>query len=183
MTGFALFDTAIGTCAITWVGAPALIISVQLPESSAVRTRARARRLHPDAVETAPPPDVAQAIERIGALLGGGSGDDLSDLPLDLDAVPPFNRRVYELARTIPPGATLTYGEVAKQLGDPGAARAVGQALGNNPFPIVVPCHRVTAAGGRSGGFSATGGANTKLRMLAIEGAPAAAQRSLFDDF
>jgi len=85
--------------------------------------------------------------------------------------VPEFHRRVYEVARTIPPGATLSYGEIAARLGDPGSARAVGQALGRNPFPIVVPCHRVLAAGGRTGGFSARGGAKTKLTLLAIEGA------------
>jgi methylated-DNA-[protein]-cysteine S-methyltransferase len=85
--------------------------------------------------------------------------------------VPPFHRRVYALARTIPPGATLSYGEVAARIGAPGAARAVGQALGRNPFTIVVPCHRVLAAGGKMGGFSANGGIATKRRLLAIEGA------------
>jgi methylated-DNA-[protein]-cysteine S-methyltransferase len=78
---------------------------------------------------------------------------------------------VYEIARTIPPGATLSYGEIAARLGMRGSARAVGQALGRNPFPIVVPCHRVLAAGGKLGGFSANGGVATKLRMLSIEGA------------
>ncbi len=95
--------------------------------------------------------------------------------------VPPFHQRVYEVARTIPPGATLTYGEIAARLGDRGAARAVGQALGRNPFAIVVPCHRVLAAGGKVGGFSASGGITTKLRLLTIEGAHADPQRNLFD--
>ena len=85
--------------------------------------------------------------------------------------MPALARRVYEVARTIPPGATLTYGEIAARLELPGAARDVGQALGRNPFPLVVPCHRVVAAGGRLGGFSARGGAATKRRLLAIEGA------------
>jgi O-6-methylguanine DNA methyltransferase len=84
---------------------------------------------------------------------------------------------VYQLARSIPPGKTLSYGEVASRIGSPGAARAVGQALGKNPFAIVVPCHRVLAAGGKPGGFSANGGVDTKLKMLRIE----QAQRSLFD--
>ena len=75
------------------------------------------------------------------------------------------------IARAIPPGSTLTYGEIARRLGDPGAAQAVGQAMGHNPWPIVVPCHRVLGAGGKVGGFSAPGGAKTKLRMLEIEGA------------
>ena len=83
----------------------------------------------------------------------------------------PLHRRVYAIARAIPPGATLTYGEVAGRLGEPHASRAVGQALGANPFPIVVPCHRVLAAGGKAGGFSAEGGIRTKLRLLQIEGA------------
>jgi methylated-DNA-[protein]-cysteine S-methyltransferase len=99
-----------------------------------------------------------------------------------MEGVPPFHRRVYEVARTIPPGATLSYGEVAARLGAPGAARAVGQALGRNPFAIVVPCHRVLAARGKAGGFSARGGIATKLRLLAIEGACATDQRGLFDD-
>ena len=95
--------------------------------------------------------------------------------------VPPFHRRVYEAARAIPPGATRSYGEIAAGVGAPGSARAVGQALGRNPFAIIVPCHRVLAANGRLGGFSANGGASTKLRMLSIEGARAASQRRLFD--
>src|SRR6201999_1110622 len=84
-----------------------------------------------------------------------------------------FHQRVYALARRIPSGATLTYGEVATRIGSPGAARAVGQALGRNPFAIVVPCHRVLAAGGKLGGFTADGGVSTKLKMLTLEGARA----------
>ena len=106
---------------------------------------------------------------------------DLSLLPLDMAAVPAFHRRVYDVARTIPPGATLSYGEIADRLGSRGLSRAVGQALGRNPFLIVVPCHRVLAAGGRLGGFSASGGITTKLRLLAIEGRHGAATPSLFD--
>lgn len=98
-----------------------------------------------------------------------GEPRDLRDLPLELDGLPEFQRRVYEIARTIPPGSTLSYGELARRMGVPGAARAVGQALGKNPFPIVVPCHRVLAAGGKMGGFSAAGGVSTKARMLRIE--------------
>ena len=97
------------------------------------------------------------AIDGIVALLRGEKRD-LREIALDLDGVPDFNRRVYELARTIPPGSTLTYGEIARRLASPGTARAVGQALGQNPWPIVVPCHRVLAADGGMGGFSAPGG-------------------------
>jgi methylated-DNA-[protein]-cysteine S-methyltransferase len=90
---------------------------------------------------------------------------------LDEEAVPELHRRVYAAARTIPPGSTLTYGDVARRLGDATLARQVGEALGRNPFPIVVPCHRVLAAGGRTGGFSARGGTETKMQLLRIEGA------------
>jgi methylated-DNA-[protein]-cysteine S-methyltransferase len=87
-----------------------------------------------------------------------------------MEGVPEFHQRVYEVARTIPPGNTLSYGDIAARLGSPRAARAVGQALGRNPFAIVVPCHRVLGAGGKIGGFSAQGGIDTKRRMLALEG-------------
>jgi methylated-DNA-[protein]-cysteine S-methyltransferase len=122
-------------------------------------------------VESPPPAAIRRAIVGIRALLAGDHAD-LSAVPLDFDGVPSFHRRVYEAARGIPPGATLTYGEVAARAGASGAARAVGQALGRNPFPLVVPCHRVLAAGGRLGGFSAPGGVSTKAHLLAIEGAP-----------
>ncbi len=104
----------------------------------------------------------------------------LSGIRLDMDAVPAFHRQVYAVARTIEPGSTLTYGEVARRLGMPGAARAVGQALGKNRFAIIVPCHRVLAKGGKIGGFSAHGGVATKLRLLAIEGAEPTAKPGLF---
>ena len=98
-----------------------------------------------------------------------------------MNGVPEFHQRVYAIAREIQPGRTLSYGEIAARLGDPSLARAVGQALGQNPFPIVVPCHRVLAANGKTGGFSAPGGVSTKLRMLEIERARASAIPTLFD--
>lgn len=150
------FETPIGRCGI-WCGVRG-ITRVHLPEVAA----------EDHGVE--PPPDVRYAIERITALLRG-EPIDLSDIPLDMDGVPEFHRRVYALTQQIPPGETKTYGDIAGELGEPGAARAVGQALGRNPFPIVVPCHRVLAAGGKSGGFSAPGGVTTKRRLLEIEGA------------
>ena len=104
----------------------------------------------------------------------------LQELALDIAAVPDFHCKVYAAARQLPPGQTCTYGEMARALGEPGAARAVGQALGANPFAPIVPCHRILAAGGKPGGFSARGGVNTKLRLLGIEGAKAAAQADLF---
>jgi len=111
---------------------------------------------------------VRRTIADIAALLAG-ERRDLGDAVLDWAAVPDFNRRVYDVARAIPPGSTLSYGEVAERLGDRNLARDVARALGQNPFPIVVPCHRVTAAGGKTGGFSAPGGVRTKLRLLSIE--------------
>ncbi|WP_348770378.1 MGMT family protein [Hydrogenophaga sp. PAMC20947] len=113
---------------------------------------------------------VPQAVQGIQALLRG-EPRNLLELPLDMSLLTDFQSRVYAFARAIPPGSTRTYGEVARGLGDVKLARAVGQAMGHNPFAPVVPCHRVLAAGNRPGGFSATGGAATKLRMLAIEGA------------
>jgi O-6-methylguanine DNA methyltransferase len=177
--GFALFNTAFGRCGIAW-GERGLV-GVQLPEASEARTRARMRRRFPDAPEAPPPPPVQRAIDGIVALLRG-EAIDLSVVALDMAGVPPFDRRVYGVARTIPPGATLAYGEIAARLGAPGEARAVGEALGHNPFPIVVPCHRVLAAGGKVGGFSANGGIATKLRLLSIEGARTSAEPSLFDN-
>jgi methylated-DNA-[protein]-cysteine S-methyltransferase len=166
--GFALFDTAIGRCGIAWGGGG--VAGVQLPEAGEEETRVRMLHRFPAAGEAAPPPEVRHAIGDIVALLRG-EASDLSSVALDMNGVPEFHRRVYDAARTIPPGKTLSYGDIARQVGVPGAARAVGQALGRNPFPIVVPCHRVLAAGGKIGGFSAQGGVATKRRMLAIESA------------
>lgn len=166
-SAFALFDTTIGRCGIAW--GERGVIGVQLPESGGeARTRARVLRRFPNAREVAPPPEVQEAIDGIVDLLNGAASD-LSAVALDMDGVPEFNRRVYEVARTVPAGETITYGEVAARLGDRGAARDVGRALGQNPFALIVPCHRVLAAGGGIGGFSAGHGVTTKRRLLAIE--------------
>ena len=176
--GLTIFEAAIGTCAIVWSARG--IAGVQLPETTELATRARLQRRFPDAEEGPPPSFVQRAIETIVALLRG-EARDLRDIPLDLDEVPEFNKRVYDIARTIPPGRTMTYGDIAKRIGGVELSRDVGQALGQNPFPIVVPCHRVLAAGGKPGGFSANGGVKTKLKMLAIEGAYVNHTPSLFD--
>ena len=177
--GCCLFETAIGPCGIAWTDAA--LAAVQLPETTRAGTLARLRRhVGDDVPERVPPPLAASAIARIQALLEGAP-DDLADLPLDMRGVPEFHQRVYEVTRAIPPGEVLTYGEVARRVGEPGAARAVGQALGKNPFAPVIPCHRVLAAGGKSGGFSAEGGANTKLRMLEIEKTRFGEEPGLFD--
>jgi methylated-DNA-[protein]-cysteine S-methyltransferase len=178
-TAFALFETAIGACAIAWGRRG--IVGIQLPERDAAATRSRIARRYADSTETRPPPGIDLAVGDIVRLLAGASVD-LSRIDLDMTGVPEFNCRAYAVARAIPPGATSTYGEIAARLGEPGAARAVGQALGANPFPIVVPCHRVLAAGGKVGGFSANGGRVTKLRLLNIERARIGDAPTLFDD-
>ncbi|GAA2993593.1 methylated-DNA--[protein]-cysteine S-methyltransferase [Actinokineospora diospyrosa] len=175
MGGYALFDTAIGRCGVAWGDNG--ITAVQLPERTETATVARLRR-YGTAAE--PPATVTTAITRMTALLAG-ERDDLTDIAVDPEGIPEFDGRVYEIARAIPPGETLTYGEVATRLGLPGSAQAVGGALGRNPYPIVVPCHRVLGANGKVGGFSAGEGAVTKLRILGIEGAAPGGQPSLFD--
>ena len=167
--GFALFPTVLGHCGIAWSAIG--LTGVQLPEVDEDSTRACMARRFANSREAAPPLSVTEAISVVTALLQGNPPEpaDLSHLVLDMDGIPPFHQRVYALVRQIPPGETRTYGELARQLDEPGAARAVGQALGQNPFAPVVPCHRILAAGGRSGGFSAPGGVNTKLRMLLAE--------------
>jgi methylated-DNA-[protein]-cysteine S-methyltransferase len=169
MYGFTIFDTALGRCGIAW--GEHGIAAIELPGRDDAATRRRLRRT------ASPPADVAAAIDAIVRLFDGEPAE-LSSVALDMDGVPEFHRRVYDVARTIPAGETLSYGEVAARLGEPGAAQGVGRALGRNPFPIVVPCHRVLAANGALHGFSAPGGLETKRRMLAIEGALAPA---LFD--
>jgi methylated-DNA-[protein]-cysteine S-methyltransferase len=165
---FALFETDIGFCGIIWTARG--IAGVQLPESNERATRARVLRRFAGAHETQPPAKVLRAIDGIVALLRG-EGRDFADVAMDFGELPEFNRKVYDIARTIPTGATLTYGEIAERLGDRLLARDVGKALGENPIPLIVPCHRVLAAGGKTGGFSASGGVMTKLRLLTIEGA------------
>ncbi len=168
---FVLFDTAIGRCGVAW-GSQG-IVGVQLPEARESATRARVLSRFPGAREESPPREVQRAVDSIVALLRGDDDApvDLAGVALDMEGVPDFHRRVYDVARAIPVGATASYGEIAERMGAPGAARAVGQALGRNPFAIVVPCHRVLAAGARVGGFSAQGGVVTKLRLLSIESA------------
>ena len=175
MYGYTIFDTELGRCGIAWGDRG--VAAVALPGRDDAAMHRRLRRALPDAQESMPPPVVAAAIDAIVRLLSG-EPDDLSSIVLDMEDLPEFHRRVYDVARAIPPGETLSYGEVATRLGEPGAAQAVGRALGRNPFPIVVPCHRVLAASGALHGFSAPGGIETKRRMLAIEGAGAP---TLFD--
>jgi methylated-DNA-[protein]-cysteine S-methyltransferase len=166
--GFALFATEIGSCGIAW--GEHGIVGAQLPERSEVVTRARLVSRFPDAKESVPPQGIQDAIDQVVSLLSGDRVD-LAHIPLDMDSVPNFDARVYAETRLIPPGKTLSYGDVSNRLGLPGAAQAVGQALGRNPFAPIVPCHRVLASDGKMHGFSAGGGISTKRRMLVIEGA------------
>jgi len=168
MTQYAIFETAIGFAGIAW--ADKGLVGAYLPEADRENARRSFLRRFPDATEAEPTPEAARAIAGIRDLLAGKPAD-LSDIAIDIGRVPDFNARVYAIARAIPPGETRTYGEIAVELGDRLLARDVGAALGQNPWPIVVPCHRVTAAGGKLGGFSARGGVNTKVKLLAIEGA------------
>jgi methylated-DNA-[protein]-cysteine S-methyltransferase len=177
--GFAIFDTAIGRCGIAWNERG--IVAAGLPEADDDKLRARLLRRCPGAVEQASPPDVQRAIDGIVALTARGTAD-LSDVALDMAGVPSFNRQIYEITRSIPPGSTITYGEIAARLGGgPELARDVGTAMGQNPFPPIVPCHRVVAANRKAGGFSARGGVSTKLRLLAIEGAQVDGTLPLFE--
>jgi methylated-DNA-[protein]-cysteine S-methyltransferase len=163
--GYRLFDTAIGACAIAWSDRG--ICGLQLPEASPDATHARMRRRF-RAVEQPFSPHAAHAVDAIRAMLDGAA-DDLTAIALDMREVPPFNQRVYALARRIPPGRTSTYGDIAARLGSRGLSRAVGQALGRNPFAIIVPCHRVVSADGALRGFSAHGGLALKQKLLELE--------------
>lgn len=176
-THYAWFDTPIGECAIVW--GEGGVRGLMLPAAGRARTLASLRRRHPQAREGAPTPAIAAAIAQLHALFAG-QRERLEAIALDMDGVPEFHRRVYDAARRIDPGHTCTYGELSEAMGEPGAARAVGQALGANPFAIIVPCHRVLAAGGRSGGFSAPGGVDTKRRLLEIEQARIGNEPTLF---
>jgi methylated-DNA-[protein]-cysteine S-methyltransferase len=177
MSEFLVFETALGWAGLVW--SQAGLAGVRLPAADRDRARAAIARRWPDARESEPPAEIVELAGEIGDLLAGGR-PDFAKARLDLAATPAFDAQVYAVARTIAPGETLTYGDVAGRLGDRKRAREVGAALGRNPWPIVVPCHRVTAADGRLGGFSAPGGQATKRKLLAIEGARAAAQADLF---
>jgi methylated-DNA-[protein]-cysteine S-methyltransferase len=177
--GYALFPTAIGVCGLAWNERG--VTRVVFPERTEAATRARLTRHYSDLAETPPPPAVAEAIMAISALLESGRAD-LSAIALDMEEIDADERAILEAARTVPPGSTVTYGELAAKIGQPRAAREVGQAMARNRFPIVVPCHRVLAAGGGFGGFSAPGGLEAKARLLTIERAATSPAPMLFDD-
>jgi methylated-DNA-[protein]-cysteine S-methyltransferase len=178
MVRFAPFETPIGLCGIAWRGAH--VIGTALPGSSRDELIRYFSRRFPDAEQYQPAGPAPAAIGAILRLLSG-EPERFVGVPLSFDAASRFERQVYAAASAIPFGETRTYGQVAAALGEPGAARAVGRALGRNPLPIIIPCHRVLAADGRTGGFSAPGGVSTKMKLLDIERARAGDQPSLFD--
>lgn len=162
---YCLFDTAFGLCGIVWNDRG--LTRVQLPEKDAAATRARLEKR--GAVEGEPPAAVATALAALRAYFDGAEVE-FADVAVDLPAgTTDERRRIYGAARGLRWGETASYGEVAGSAGIPHGAQAVGQAMASNPLPIVIPCHRVLAAGGRLGGFSAYGGAVTKERLLVLE--------------
>ncbi len=171
---YCLFETPLGLCGIAWSeqgnsGTPPAVTLFQLPEATTKMTESRIARNSGARKSSVPPPRIAEVIRKVCKHLQG-EVQDFRDVPVDLDGRSPFAQQVYEATRNIPAGQTRTYGELAKTLDQPAAALAVGQALGRNPIPLIIPCHRVLGAGGKPGGFSAHGGRATKARMLALEG-------------
>ncbi|MBF6352475.1 MULTISPECIES: methylated-DNA--[protein]-cysteine S-methyltransferase [Nocardia] len=168
------FDTAIGRCAVAWHGDTVVRFLLPGPDPQSTPLPDNARRI--PAPEAGPR---AAVLTRIRAHLDGDL-DDLRWIPLDLTGLPQFHRAVYTVTRAIDPGRTLSYGEVADRIGTPGAAQAVGRALGRNPIPLIIPCHRVLAADHALHGFSAPGGTATKQRLLAIERTSGFGEPTLF---
>jgi methylated-DNA-[protein]-cysteine S-methyltransferase len=169
-TSMVTFETELGRCAVRWSDAG--ITRVLLPKAGG--------RPGPGVEDGAAVPEfVREAIEGIVAVMAG-EARDLRDVPLDERGVDDFRLAVYAATREIPAGVTRSYGEVARAIGRPDGARDVGTALARNPFPIIVPCHRVVAANGALTGFSAPDGLATKRRMLELEGAPGYGQQVLF---
>jgi methylated-DNA-[protein]-cysteine S-methyltransferase len=166
MTYYCLFDTAIGPCGVAW--SERGLTRLQLPESDRSATEKRLRARDAEASQAAPAA-IDQLIVDIQTYMTGRRVD-FAFVAIDLTNVGPFENKVYEAARAVPWGKTVSYGELARQTGSPGAARAVGQALGRNPVPVIIPCHRILAKNHRIGGFSAHGGPFTKERLLALEG-------------
>ena len=168
MNKYSLFETAHGYAALAWNERG--VTGFRLPAPTAEETRRSLLRRLSDAREAVPAGKVAALIEAVRRYFGG-ERVDFTDVPLDLGPQQPLFAKIYDLVRGLGYGETTTYGAVAKALGEgPEVARDVGQAMARNPIPLIVPCHRVLAAGGKIGGFSAPGGSNAKARMLEMEG-------------
>jgi methylated-DNA-[protein]-cysteine S-methyltransferase len=172
---YCLFETPLGACGIAWKEQetsriPPVVTFFQLPEATRSLTEARIAGKSGGRKARVPPPHIAGIVKRVQKHLRG-EVQDFRDVVVDLDPMGPFARQVYETARKIPPGRTMSYGELATEMSRPTAARAVGQALGRNSIPLIIPCHRVLARSRNPGGFSAHGGVETKAKLLEIEGA------------
>ena len=162
---YVLFETALGACAIAWNDRG--LTRLQLPERDRAATEARVR------ASALPAASIPEAVQRIADSVRdylAGAQTDFSFIAIDMATASLFRRRIYDAARAIGWGRTATYGELARRVGEPGGARAVGQAMAQNPVPLIIPCHRVLASGNATGGFSAYGGRALKLRLLTIEG-------------
>ncbi|MBY5746680.1 methylated-DNA--[protein]-cysteine S-methyltransferase [Rhizobium leguminosarum] len=178
---YLIFETAGGFCGIAWSDAG--ITRFQLPTKSAEATERLLLRRLPDAEAGAPTLAVLKTVAAVKRYFQGEE-TDFSGVELDLAGQDTFFRDIYAAARRVGWGHTTTYGALAKELGvGPEAARDVGQAMAKNPVALIIPCHRVLAAGGKIGGFSAPGGSSSKARMLELEGvnlaSPPPAQQSL----
>lgn len=167
----ALLETALGTIGIAWTQHG--LCRLRLPDGDAEQALAGLRRAFPKAEMAPAPGEIAGLLVRYAK----GETVDFKSLAVDLPDLDAFRTAIHEAARRLGYGETLTYGDLAKAAGYPGAARETGEALGRNPVPIVIPCHRIVAAGGKLGGFSAPGGADTKKKLLALERARFAGQR------
>ncbi len=175
-SGVTIFETEIGPCGIAWRGQK--IVGVEIGDADEKETRYRLRERFPGADDKEAPAFVTRAVEGVRALLAGADVD-FSGTPLALDAQPDLNRQVYEIILELKTGETTTYGAIARRIGDVSLSQAVGYALGKNPFPIIVPCHRVLGSNGKVGGFSAAGGTATKLKLLNIERARTSSEPDL----
>jgi methylated-DNA-[protein]-cysteine S-methyltransferase len=163
---YMLIDTALGVFGIGWTDAEVARVALPGPDLAATLARVAAGGAEPGTPE-GPLADLPDRIRRYAA----GERIDFSDLPLDLEGVPEFHRRAYAELMKIGYGETTSYGAIARMLGDVALSRAVGQAMGQNRIPLIIPCHRVLGADGRPTGFSAPGGITSKMTMLALEGA------------
>jgi methylated-DNA-[protein]-cysteine S-methyltransferase len=170
---YCLFETAIGPCGIAWTDDG--LTRLQLPESSRDATERRLQKRAGNTGPGLPPPPIRRAITDLQSYMIGDRVD-FAAVPIDWTGVSPFHLRIYEATRALGWGETASYGEIARRAGPPVVARAVGQAMSRNPVPVIMPCHRVLAAGRKIGGFSAHGGAVTKERLLALEGVRLAAE-------
>ena len=168
MTRYCIFETAAGSCAIAW--SELGIVRFQLPLKSAQSAERLLLRQAPEATSGEPPAEISEAIDAAKRYFAGEE-TDFSCVRLDLGDKDPLFKQIYDAARRIGWGRTTTYGALAKDIGaGQEVARDVGTAMAKNPVPLIIPCHRVLAAGGKAGGFSAPGGAATKIRMLKLEG-------------